>query len=244
MKIRVKSAEYLRTTLKTFEDFMDEVSIEINRENFMIAGIDPSRVVMIKVSFPLSFFEEYDVKDEASIGIKLEEITKVLSRASKRDEIEMQINEDTINLSIKGDYDRGYILPITEASVQKLPELTAELPFRAKISPQVFEDVIDRLSEIGESIIFHGKDRSLIAKSESELISYEVILDLDSGTLLEAEGSEALSSFSSEFINKISKLSSISDIVTINLGNNMPCKLEFEMARDGKGVVYVAPKIE
>jgi len=87
--VRVKTVDAVSMVdiFKTLNEFIPEVTLDFTEEGLKISGIDASKVVLINVFLPKSYFDEYDVNGEEKVGVNLEDLTDLLSGVTKNDSL-------------------------------------------------------------------------------------------------------------------------------------------------------------
>ncbi|MEM1626626.1 MAG: DNA polymerase sliding clamp [Sulfolobaceae archaeon] len=245
MKFRVVDARSFSYLFRVVYEFLDEAVIRANKEGILLSGKDPSKAVYLEIFLPAGYFEGYELeKDEEIVGFNLEEFTDILKKVMKDDSIQLETTKDRVRLILDGEYERAFEIPILSAGEVEKSSLTIELPFRSKLLTAVFADIIDELSELGESIIFESKEGKLYIKSEGDISSSIIELSTENGGLLESEGPDASSIYSIKYVYNTIKMRNSSDTVEIRFGTQLPLRLRYELPQGGYGDFYIAPRIE
>ncbi|MCQ4450100.1 MAG: DNA polymerase sliding clamp, partial [Sulfolobales archaeon] len=87
MRVKTVDAVSMVDIFKTLNEFIPEVTLDFTEEGLKISGIDASKVVLINVFLPKSYFDEYDVNGEEKVGVNLEDLTDLLSGVTKNDSL-------------------------------------------------------------------------------------------------------------------------------------------------------------
>ena len=72
---------------------MEEATFVANAEGITFRGMDPSHVALIDILWPNSAFERYECDSDIKFGVRVDEFSKLIKRASKKDDIEISISE-------------------------------------------------------------------------------------------------------------------------------------------------------
>lgn len=241
-KAEIKS-DVLKGIVYIVSTLVDEVKFSIRPDSVGLKAIDPAHVAMIEVNVSSKAFVSY-FADESEIGLDLDKVKSVLKLAGPNDNIIMEHDPDQGRLTFKiGNITRSMSLVDTGSmSDPKVPaiDLSAEV--------QVGIDQLQRGIRAAESISDHI---SLAADPEGFELSCKG--DTDSATLripasdlmgLRSEG-RAFSLYPLDYFSNIVKVIPAGTAVAIQLDNDYPVKLLFNLAEGEASFVYfLAPRIE
>ncbi|NON61734.1 DNA polymerase sliding clamp [Acidianus sp. RZ1] len=244
MKFKVIDAKALSTIFDVLSEFMDTVTIIVTKEGIKMGAIDSSRVAFIDIFLPSKYFEEFELTSDEHLGIKLSDVSAVLSRTTKEDSLIVETNEGKINFTLQGEFERSFSLPLINPEEQKSPTLNLQFPFKARILTSAFSDVMSIMEDMGEAVTFTSEGGKLYISVEGDMGTSKVELSTESGNLVDSQGSDASSTYSIYYITKISKMKSSSDILEVSFGSQIPIKLHYELPQEGYGDFYVAPRVE
>ena len=245
MKIKIVDANNFSFIFKTLTEFIDETTIQLDKDGLKIKGIDPSRTVLIDILIPSGYFEEYEVEEETKVGMKIEDVADILDTATKNDSLSLDIQEDKVVFELDGEYERSFTLPVLTPTETEFPEIKLEFPFKAQMLTATFADLIEELQETGSDIIkFKSEGGKLIIIVEGDLASASIELSKENGGLLESEGSDAESSYGLEYIANTTKMKRPSDTVNIEFGSQLPLKLRYNLPQGGYADFYISPRTE
>ncbi len=248
MKLRFADARTWRYAMSAIGKIIDEAAYKVNEEGLRLRAIDPSRIVLVDFILPKDALIEFDIEKEETIGINMEDLTKILRRAVKGDELELKTLEaGSLAISFIGRGRRTFIIPSLETTAEELPELNIEFTVKTKVSPAVFRDTVKELEPLSDAIEFNTvKDENkIIAKASSDIAEAEIELSMESGALIEFEASEdAKAIYTIDYLSDISAASQAAEEMLFEFGTGIPCKIEYKLSYGGKLIFYVAPRVE
>jgi proliferating cell nuclear antigen len=93
---KTKSPDEWKAISSAISTLVDEATFEATTEGLSFRGMDPSHVALIDISWPNSAFEVYEADSAVKFGVRIDEFSKLMKRADKRDAIEVQVTEDSI----------------------------------------------------------------------------------------------------------------------------------------------------
>ncbi|MEM4717563.1 MAG: DNA polymerase sliding clamp [Desulfurococcaceae archaeon] len=246
MRLRFREVSVWKYSMVAISKIIEEAVVKIDDEGVRLRAIDPSGVALVDFFIPRNAFYEYEITEETSIGLNMDEFAKILRRARRGDELLLNIPAPgRVEIGFEGKGSRRFIIPTIELSYQEIPEISFEESFRCKLLPKLFKDITRELESISDTIELHGPagENTLVIRAESELAEAEVVLSSSSGALLEYESTgEARSKYTVDYISDIVVASQAAEILSLGLGIETPLRLTYELPEGGRLQFYVAPR--
>ncbi len=248
MRLVFFDARVWRYAISAVSKIIEEAAFVINENGFRLKAIDASRVVLVDFTLPSTSFEEFEVEKEEVIGVNLEDLAKILRRATKEDKLELKSLEGgRLSVSFLGKGRRTFIIPSIETMAEQLPELNIKFTAKAKMMSTIFRDTVKDLEPIGDAIEFIAKpdENKVIARSSGDLAEAEIELTEEAGSLIEFSAEEeARSIYSTDYLSDIVSAAQAANEVVFEFGTAIPCKIEFLLPQEGRLIFYVAPRTE
>ena len=245
MKLVFMDARVWRYIVTAISKTLSEAVFKATEDGLSLRAMDPSRITMVDLLFPPTAFDEYSVDGEEELGVNISDLVKILKRTGKEDQLELESSGDRLTIIFRGKNTRKFVMPLLSLEAEELPEPRLELKARARMLSTVFREIIKDLEPIGDMVVFELSPEKLVARSMSDLGEAEVELTLESGNLIEveAEGVER-AAFSLDYFSDIVSAAQASDLVTLHLSTDMPCRVEYSLPQGAHLDFYVAPRIE
>jgi len=245
VKLTFFDARVWKYVIAGISKVVKETVVHVNEEGFRIKTMDESKVVLIDFLVPASSFEEFEVENEVKFGINMEELAKVMRRATKDDKLSIEIGESSYSIIFEGHGRRKFTLPQLEMYEEEIPDVSLEFPARVEITSDSYRELVKDLEPVADTVTFHAEPGTLRVEATSDLGYAEVIITEESGVLLDYEVQEpARSSYGLEYLTYVSSVSQVADKVVLELGNDMPLRASFEIGEGGSLVYLVAPRLE
>jgi proliferating cell nuclear antigen len=244
MKLVLAEPRLLKESMNIISDLVNEVTLKIDQDKIELIAIDPANVAMIDFKLLSSAFVEYTVEKPEELAINLDHLKSVLKRAKPTDTVTMSMEEEKnrLNIALKGQSVRTFNIPLIniEESEQKLPNLS----FTSKVvmSSSKFDDAVEDMSIVAESVALNTKSDTLIIKSESNMRDAEVEIGASEETTIIAD-EENSSKYSMEYLKKVSKASKLSDSVSLEFGNDYPLRAEYKLLDKLRLAFILAPRV-
>jgi proliferating cell nuclear antigen len=247
-RIKVADAKQLRDMITSFSILVDEATFKLDSEGMKLRAMDPSRVAMIDFEWPKTIFEEYTCTEPTKMCVNITELLKLLKRAGKDETVELSIDEKTgkLQITIAGKYTRNFTMPTLEASEEEVP--TPKITFNARIraTTEGLSQAIEDAQLVSDHVKVEADPEKVVFNAAGDLMGATITLQKGSDTLLELDAKEPQkATFSLSYLTEIIKTASAtSDIATLEFSSDMPIKLDFQQAKEGKLTFYLAPRIE
>jgi len=247
-KLKVADAKLLRDMITSISILVDEATFKLDPEGMKLRAMDPSRVAMVDFEWPKTAFDEYQCTEPAKMCINITELLKLLKRASKDETLELGLDEKTGRLQVKiaGKYARSFTMPTLEASEEEVPTPKLTFNVRIRATTEGLSRAIEDAQLVSDHVRVEVDPEKLVLNASGDLMGAEITLQKGSDTILDLEAKESCkATFSLSYLSEIIKsAAATSDIAIIEFSSDMPIKLDFQQAKEGKLTFYLAPRIE
>ncbi len=236
-------ADILKQIVDVVSTLVDEAKFNVDADGISLKAVDPAHVAMIELTLGKDAFESYE-GEETELGIDIEKLKEILKLAHSGDVIKIEHNEDKNQLVMKiGDVTRRMSLVDTAGmSDPKVPNI--ELPTAMKLKAEELNYGIKASESVSDHIALVADESSFEMSSEGDSDSVDYRLPKEKLISLEAKG-KVRSLFPLDYFSNMAKAISSGSEVRLNLGNNYPVKLEFDIANGNGHVRYLlAPRVE
>ena len=241
------SAELKSDTLKglvnIISTLIDEVKFTITPAGMTLKAVDAAHVAMIEMEVREKAFESYSAED-SEIGLDLDKVKGVLKLASSGDIIKMEQDESHGRLIFKvGNITRRMNLVDTSSmSDPKVPQLS--LTAKIAVAVEELQKGIRAAESISDHITLRAGPEYFELSCEGDTDSVSLRLDKESSLSIDTD-SEVCSMFPLDYFSNIVKAVPTGTQINIELDNDYPVKLVFDLADGNVKVNYLlAPRIE
>ena len=246
MRLTLAESRLLKESIGIISELVSEVNFKIDKDKIEIIAVDPANVVMVVFKLLGSAFIEYDVKKEYNVAVSLDSLKQILRRVKPTDTLTLELDEEKNRLRVilKGDSHRTFNLSLIdiEDREQKVPVL--DFPVKVQINSQVFEDAIEDVSIVAESVALNVvKDRFFI-ESEGNFGDANVELRKDEETIIELIGDSVRAKYSIEYLKKIVKGGKLADKATIQFNKDYPLKIDYKVLNKLDLAFILAPRVD
>jgi len=229
MQLTLAEPRLLRESINIISDLVNEVTLKIDKDKIEIIAIDPANVALVDYKLLSTAFMEYDV----------------LKRAKPNDVVSISLDEEKnrLTLLLKGDGTRTFNIPLI--TIDEVEQKVPNLQFGTKVtmSSSRFDDAIEDMSIISESLSLVSHADKFLIKSESNLKDGVVELPTAEELTIELTGDALSSKYSIEYLKKISKANKLSDVVILEFGADYPLRAEYKLMDKLRLSFILAPRV-
>lgn len=270
---RTSGSEDLKAIISAISTLVEEATFVATSEGITFRGMDPSHVALIDISWPNSAFEKYNCDSENKFGVRIDEFSKIIKRAEKKDSIEISIHESMLLVNIGKN--KKYKMRMIESSATDTP--LPKIPYDSKITlpASKFEKILGDVQVVSEYLTIHTENTNADFSGKGD--SGEVIINVgqyaadvktakedaespDSQAAKEAADpaasqysedieisskEDSTGTYSLEYLNPVVKaVGSTAGNITCEFSSVKPLRIEFKVANIGRIHFYLAPRVE
>ena len=244
---KTKSPDEWKAVTSAISTLVDEATFEATVDGIFFRGMDPSHVALIDIHWPNSAFEEYECDSTVKFGVRVNEFSKLIRRADKKDALEGTVGNDSrLHIKIWDTYRKEYKMRLIESSASSTP--LPKLNFNCKIvlTANAFDKVLSDVQVISEYISIESKQQQVQFLGKGDSGEANIILESGSEGLeeLNTQGDNK-ATYSLDYLSKITKaVSTVGGSVAAEYSTKMPLRLEFRVANMGRIHFYLAPRVQ
>ncbi|MFH1073247.1 MAG: proliferating cell nuclear antigen (pcna) [Nanoarchaeota archaeon] len=243
MKLTLADAKYLKDSISIISDLVTEARFKVTKDAIELIAMDPANVAMVIYKLLSSAFVEYDVKEDVSLAINLNDLKQVLRRVKGEDTITLEVAANKFKVTLKDAQTRTFNLPLIEVEEkeQKIPELK----FTSKITTnsQILTDAVEDVDIVGESVTFTVEKKLLTINSASELSNANVEIKADDNTKIDS-AEKIKAKYSIEYLKKMIQASKLAEKVVVQLSKDYPLQLEYKVIDKLQLSFILAPRVD
>lgn len=250
----MKMIELVLENASVFKKSIDAIAVLIDEAEFIIdneSGVrlkatDPSQISMIDFRLEKSAFKHFRVENLTKIGIDLDYLAQIMSRAKPTDELTLALDETKSRLlvSFKGESKRSFAVPLIDVSAAELPSPKIEFDATVKMLASILQDGLKDAELISSHITVGVSDKSFFLKANSSKGSVENETSRKEKGILDFNAKKECSSmFPLDYLNDMLKVASSDTEITVHLKANAPIKISYPIGK-AEITYFLAPRIE
>ncbi|MFB6254561.1 MAG: DNA polymerase sliding clamp [Halobacteriaceae archaeon] len=241
----IVSADTLKTTLDSVSVLVDECKIHLNESGIQIRAVDPANVGMVNLELSEDAFESYET-DGGLIGVNLTRLEDIAGMADTGQLIHLELDEETRKLHIQIDGLEYTLALIDPDSIRQEPDIPdLDLPAEIVLEGREIDRAVRAADMVSDHIALGVDEDDELFYVDAEGDTDDVHLELDRDDLISLTTGNAHSLFSLDYLKDMNKAIPRNGEVTIELGEEFPVKMHFEIAEGEGNVTYMlAPRIQ
>ena len=244
---KTRSPDEWKVIVSAISTLVDEATFEATVEGISFRGMDPSHVALIDIQWPNSTFEKYECDDSVKFGVRVDELSKLIKRADKKDAIEVSMGEDSmLHIKMYNGYKREYKVRLIESAASSTPLPKLNLNSKVVLNAVAFDRVLSDVQVVSEYISIECEPKRVQFTGKGDSGEAEIILESESTGLEELEVKEnSKATYSLDYLTKITKAASVAGgSISAEYSTKMPLRLEFRMVNVGRIHFYLAPIVQ
>lgn len=227
---------------------IDEAEFLVSKNGLELRATDPSQISMVDFKLDAKAFKKFDVAEKESIklGIDLDYLSQIMSRANKGEELTLSLNPEKTLLKVvfKGVSTRSFAVPLIDISSSQLPNPKIEFEAELKMNASILKDALKDAELISSHVsLFVDKKRFLVeAHSSKGSVLNETLKDEKSIKEFKVSN-DAKSMFPLEYLQDMLKAADPTSEIELKLRTDAPVQVSYHI---GKASIqyFLAPRIE
>ncbi|MBR9701124.1 proliferating cell nuclear antigen (pcna) [Candidatus Woesearchaeota archaeon] len=243
MKLTLAETKLIKDSTAIIADLVTEVRFKVTKNALELVAMDPANVAMVVFKLLSSAFVEYEVKEDTTVSINLNDFKGVLRRVKPSDTMTLEVEDNKFKITLKGTSKREFLIPIIDVDEreQKIPELNFTVEITT--SSERFAEAIEDADIVGESVVLAvGKD-TFIVSSSSDLSQANVEIPKDDTTKIKGPADTG-SKYSIEYLKRMIPGGKLSDNVEISFSRDYPLKVEYKVVDKMDLMFILAPRVD
>jgi len=242
---KTSGSDDLKAIISAISTLVEEATFVANAEGITFRGMDPSHVALIDISWPNSAFEKYECDSDIKFGVRIDEFSKLIKRADKKDNIEISISENNLLLVTIGS-NKKYKMRLIESSAADTP--LPKIPYDTKItlSATEFDKILGDVQVVSDYLTINSTESKAEFAGKGD--SGEVQIELEKGSEQIEDLSvkqDSTGTYSLEYLNPVVKaVGTTAGSITCEFSSAKPLRIEFKVANIGRIHFYLAPRVE
>ncbi|HIH21088.1 MAG: proliferating cell nuclear antigen (pcna) [Candidatus Diapherotrites archaeon] len=245
-RLVLENAAEFRKCIEAISVLIDEAEFVLEKDSLSLKATDPSQISMVDFRLPKKAFKEFELSSPSKIGLDLDYLSQIVSRAKASDVLEIELDSENsrLKLSFKGSSKRSFNIPLLDISRQELPTPKIEFEASLKIKAGELQEGLKDASLIASHITIGVQNDNFIMKANSSKGFWEHESSKKDGALVELQvKKEGTAMFPLDYLQDMLKAASSDTIVSIGLKANHPVNLAYNIG-EASISYYLAPRIE
>lgn len=273
-RLQPKNSKYFCDAMDAVSNVVTKTNIYVTKEGMNISAMDENRVSLITLELEKNDFEIFEFTGDIKLGLDLTEFVKLLKSSSGHNSLVISYEETNPRLVINFKNDglsRRYSVTLIDIDDEQPRPTNPDYYMELDISSKLFTNMINSVMITGsEEVRLTVRNNTLTTSSKGAISETEFIFDKKCGyeeetklklslkskskntntttkkiyELVSCEGNFSMA-VNINTLKNMSKANSITNKLVINMIENNPIRLDYNLNGDGSFIYYyIAPKID
>ena len=242
------NASKFKYIAQTLAKISDEGVLSVGMDSLKVWIMSPDKTSMGILDSPSLSFDEFSVEEETRLLIRMDELNKIVKRATRNDEIVMEYKpeEQVVEVVLrdrKSGVDRAFIIPVIPPSPPEMKDISMEATATFTLMADDFKAVIQDVKTVSDVMVFEADEDKVVVSASGEGRDYRWVMR-EGAPLIDLQVEEPTkSSYSSQAMEVSTKPVGAADNVRVSYATDYPMKIEFTFPNGEKLYLYVAPTL-
>ncbi|KAK7849756.1 proliferating cell nuclear antigen [Quercus suber] len=247
LELRLVQGSLLKKVLESIKDLVNDANFDCSATGFSLQAMDSSHVALVALLLRSEGFEHYRCDRNLSMGMNLNNMSKMLKCAGNDDIITIKADDgsDTVTFMFESptqDKIADFEMKLMDIDSEHLGIPEAEYHAIVRMPSAEFARICKDLSSIGDTGVKFST-RGDIGTANIVCRQNTTVDKPEEATIVEMNEPVSLT-FALRYMNSFTKATPLSNTVTISLSSELPVVVEYKIAEMGYIRFYLAPKIE
>ncbi|KAK8543431.1 hypothetical protein V6N13_136057 [Hibiscus sabdariffa] len=272
LELRLVQGSLLKKVLEAIKDLVNDANFDCSATGFSLQAMDSSHVALVALLLRSEGFEHYRCDRNISMGMNLNNMSKMLKCAGNDDIITLKADDgsDTVTFMFESpsrtdtlgafyvflngikaqDKISDFEMKLMDIDSEHLGIPEAEYQSIVRMPSAEFARICKDLASIGDTVVISVTKEGVKFSTRGDIGTANIVLRQNTtvdkpeeATIIEMNEPVSLT-FALRYMNSFTKATPLSSTVTISLSSELPVVVEYKIAEMGYIRFYLAPKIE
>ncbi|MEM4261750.1 MAG: proliferating cell nuclear antigen (pcna), partial [Candidatus Diapherotrites archaeon] len=224
---------------------VDEAEFVISNEGVYLKATDPSQVSLVDFSLPNSSFKVFELPQPLRLGVDLNYLNQVFSRAKANDVVEISLSADSkFSIVFSGVAKRSFVVPLLDLASQEIPVPKIDFDAELKMNAGLLQDCLKDVSLVSTHVVLSVVDGCFVVSANSSKGNVENSYSVEEHSLISLSAkSNCKAMFPLDYLTNFFKAASSDTEVVLKLKSDAPIEVSYSFG--GATLRYfLAPRIE
>ncbi|MFA6268976.1 MAG: proliferating cell nuclear antigen (pcna) [archaeon] len=245
MELVLKNADVFKKSMEAIAILIDEAELVVSQNGLELKATDPSQISMVDFSLPKKAFEVFEAS-ETRLGLDLDYLNQVLSRAQSADQLVLGLDEKKAFLTVtfKGTAERSFQVPLIDISSADVPNPRIEFDSEMIVSAGFLQNAFKDAALISSHVVLGCNEEKFYVKASSSKGNLNEDVKQNKDTLPELRVKrECKSMFPLDYLQDMLKVATSDTKVNLSIKSNAPVRVSY-LIGDASISYFLAPRIE
>ena len=243
--IKIDDARYWKNCVDSIVSLVDEGAFNITKEGIALKAMDPSGISMVSFFIPGKAFSKYDVEKPSTVGLNLENFSKILSSSRNNEQLTIKDASNRLAIEFIGENSRRrYRLPMIEVKKEADKEPKIEFESHIEVKSDPFREVLKDATSLSSLIGFKTEKDAfrIVAKGDAAELEEEHAGNTDFVKKINVSKPSS-ATFNLEYLDRIVRACPAGNSISLSLKTEEPIKVDYKIG-DAAVAYFLAPYME
>ena len=244
-EFKLDNAKYWRDCVEAIVSLVDEGVFSISKDGISLRAMDPSGISMVSFFMPSKAFSTYEIEKNTSIGLNLDNLSKILSRTRDNEGLILKDADNKLLLEfVSSNGKRRYKLQMIDIKAKEEKEPKVEFDANVEVDGEHLKNVLKDASLVSSYVAFKASKGQFIISAKGDSGELEEVHEVDGAEVKKVVADKDVNAvFNLEFLENMVKSSPVGNSIALALKTNQPLKLSYKIG-DASVTYYLAPYVE
>lgn len=250
---KMASIRELKIMAEATRDFVDVANFKLSGAGLSFQAVDSSRTALAELRLGPKAFLEISADRETKLGIKLENLFKVLRCIDSADSLEIRNmdNDKHVELAfadVTGTKSARFELSLIQKMEEDLDMLDNDYAAQVILDSEEFGRITRDLLQMSEDVLISVSKNQITLAIQTEFVEGRVSYQADQSAKMQSNfkiraNQDVSSVFPLQFLSEFCRAKELSDKVHLSFKVNGPMTVEFPIQNYGSLKYFLAPKL-
>lgn len=250
---KLSQGDIFKKLVGSMRELCQECNFECSDTGIVCQSMDSSHVSLVSVTLNAKGFEEFECEEECTLGMNLENLTKVFKISGSKDSMSISATDtEYVNFKFEneaGDAEAEFQLKLMtiEADHLQIPE--TEYKCVVTMPSAQFAQICRDMQQLGDAVKISASKRGVLFNCTGDIGSANLLLKAnqtaENEKSIKIQMEEPIEQqFALRYLNSFAKSAVLSPQVQLSFSEDTPLQVAFHMEDLGSVKYFLAPKIE
>lgn len=242
---KTTGSDDLKAVVAAISTLLEEATFTADPDGITFKGMDPSHVALIDVKWPSTGFASYRCDSEVTFGVRIDEFSKLIRRASKTDDISLTIGDDN-QLQMGIGNNKKYKMRLIESSASEAPLPKIGFDVKLEMNSSALENTLGDIQAVSEYVTMTVNAAAVSFSGKGDAGEGSVDIPQDDNSIHELSvDADSEGTYSLEYLMPVVRAAGkASGGIICEFSSAKPLRVAFSISNMGYIHFYLAPRIE
>ena len=228
--------EQFVTIFSNLKGFTEYITICLEESRIFVQGMDNSHVSMFEINLSDTWFDEYSVENEISIGISTDTLQKILSTRKQQHGIMFKdITDEKLTISLfditntetkKKIYPKEFTISLVDLDIEEMHVPEQDHDVDIEFQSKNLKSLLDEIVLFNDTLSFTCDDDEVVFKCKNDTCTFNANIPTDQLSYFSYREAPNLS-FSVKYLHMFLQFNKLDNNVWLHINENAPLRCKY-----------------